>query len=123
MNYSIKIVRKKIDKEKLVPKSITPEEQAFDTHRGALGIVAYYDTHSEELEDKERSEQLDDNESAVLALYRFIRHYNEQAQSDVIDFQYWKDYRFMLNKDRRWQLLTQAKAEEAVDQRDRNTRF
>jgi len=123
MGYNIEIVRRKIDKDKRVPVSTIPEKRAFDVHRGALGIVAYYETHSEELEAKERKEELDEDETAVLALYRFIKHYNEDAQEQVIDFQYWKDFRYCLTKDRRWQLLTQADESDVVDQGDRNTRF
>ena len=92
MGWQIEIVRDKVDNDKLVPKSTVPEKRVFDDHRGALGIVAFYEMHKEPLETKEREETLSEDEMAVVRLYRYISKFTENAQSNHITYQYYKDY-------------------------------
>jgi hypothetical protein len=122
MGWTIEIVRENINKNKLVAISTVPEKRVFDDHRGALGIVAFYEMQKDELELKEKEEKLSEDEMAVVKLYRYIRQFTEEAQSNHIDYQYWQDYRYTLNKDKRLQMTMQSTEKDAVEQADRNRR-
>ena len=123
MGWTIEVIRAKVDKNKLVAKSTVPEKRVFDDYRGALGIVAFYEMHKQDLELKEKEERLSEDEMAVVKLHRYIIQFTEEAQGEHINYQYWKDYRYTLNKDKRLQMTMQATEKDAVEQADRNRRM
>lgn len=123
MGFEINIIRGNPNNEKLVDKTISPEERVFDQHNNALGVLSHYEFNRDELETKEKAEQLTDDEHAVVKLARYLQNFSDDALQENITHQYWKDYRYCIGKDKRLQLLLQSSAALAIDQGDRNRRF
>jgi hypothetical protein len=102
--------------------SIPPEEKVFMDFNGTAGIMSHYDDEEESLREKERNETLSESDHALLKMVHYIKNFNPEKWP-LLSYEYWMDYRYKLNKDKRLQMLIMGDAEEVADRLDRSNRY
>ena len=123
MGYDISIISDKPNKEDIVPGCVIPEERVFNTYNDAPSIMVHFEENKEDLDEKENAETLTEDESAFMSLVRYINHFSPDVWSTIITFQYWADYKYMLNKDKRLQMVLRGTEEHAREVLYRNNRY
>ena len=98
------------------------EQQVFVTYEGTAGIMAHYDDEEESLLEKERNETLTESDHALLKMVNYIKNFNP-AKWPLLSYEYWMDYKYKLNKDKRLQMLIISNADDVEDRLDRNNRY
>ena len=120
MGHDVHIVRN--DSEYKQPKAMMPEERVFTTYNGATGIMAHYDENEEVLEQKEKAEELTEDEQALVKMVHYLKNFDPEKWP-ILGYEYWLDYNYKLQKDKRLHMILNGNESDAQDKLNRSNRY